>query len=295
LPRQELEAAITAMKHGSKRSQGSGALYEKYKGAISRRELTRLVREMRAGKNKRRRGHCQQVKWNEVGVCWAIDSTEYGRDEQGKKLVVHTVRELASRYELEPMVSVGLKGEQVAEHLKALFERHGVPLFLKRDNGSNLNDAAVNAVMDEYGVMPLNSPAYWPGYNGARERGIRELKEALGKGPERWELEALQPYVEAVANRLNIRSRRCLKGKNAMEVYASRKRNRFGKKERRNIFEWIKIRSMAILAEVKPMNHRSWNAAWRKATETWLSDQELITVLSNKKCYPLSRPNGLRN
>ena len=45
-------------------------------------------------------------------------------------------------------------------HLAKLFRRHGAPLFLKRDNGSPLNHAAVNAVLAEFGVIPLNSPAH---------------------------------------------------------------------------------------------------------------------------------------
>lgn len=217
-----------------------------------------------------------------------MDATEYGRDQKGKKLITHAVREMKSRYEFEPLAADQMKGRQVAEHLRSLFEKHEPPLFMKRDNGSNLNSPEVNAVLDAYGVIGLNSPEYWPGYNGARERGIRELKEEMGFGPKRWQVDALQPYVEAVANRLNVRPRPCLGGKTAIAVFGTETKRRFGKKERRNIFEWIKIRSMAIMAEMKQINRRSWNAAWRQAAETWLSDQGLMTVSSNNQCYPFS-------
>jgi len=69
----------------------------------------------------------------------------------------------------------------VAEHLEKLFRRHGPPLFLKRDNGSPLNAAEVDAVLADYGVIPLNSPAYYPRYNGAMEKSIRDFKAALAK------------------------------------------------------------------------------------------------------------------
>ena len=57
------------------------------------------------------------------------------------------VSDLASRFRFAVRLSVHLPAEQVAADLKALFLRHGAPLFLKRDNGSNLVNAAVDAVL----------------------------------------------------------------------------------------------------------------------------------------------------
>ena len=41
--------------------------------------------------------------------------------------------------------------------------------MLKRDNGSNLNQQAVNEVLACYLVMPLTSPADYAPYNGGME------------------------------------------------------------------------------------------------------------------------------
>ena len=70
-------------------------------------------------------------------------------------------------------------GETVAVHLEQLLLRHGPPLVLKRDNGSNLNQQAVDEVLARYLVMPLNSPPHYPPYNGGMECAVRELKTPL--------------------------------------------------------------------------------------------------------------------
>jgi len=47
------------------------------------------------------------------------------------------------------------RGRDVAGYLRALFDQHGAPLFLKRDNGSIFNHRAVDAVLAEHCVIPL--------------------------------------------------------------------------------------------------------------------------------------------
>jgi hypothetical protein len=70
-------------------------------------------------------------------------------------------------------------GETVAGRLEHLFIQHGPPLVLKRDNGSNLNQRAVDEVLARYLVLPLNSPPHYPPYNGGMECAVRELKTPL--------------------------------------------------------------------------------------------------------------------
>ena len=50
---------------------------------------------------------------------------------------------------------------------------------MKRDNGSNLNHQAVNELLSEYMVLPLNSPTYYPQYNGGIENSQSIIKSAL--------------------------------------------------------------------------------------------------------------------
>ena len=59
------------------------------------------------------------------------------------------------------------------------FRHHGAPLFLKRDNGGNLNHHLVDELLGEYLVIPINSPCYYPQYNGGIERGQGDIKACL--------------------------------------------------------------------------------------------------------------------
>ena len=58
----------------------------------------------------------------------------------------------------------------MAGHLKYLFDRFEPPLFCKRDSGGNLNHLAVNQVLEETLVIPINSPPQMALYNGVIEQ-----------------------------------------------------------------------------------------------------------------------------
>jgi hypothetical protein len=289
LPLAELKAEITALRHGRHRSHGTGPLYQAHQGAISRRALGRLVSEERARQNRVRRQTCKRVTWHEPDLAWAIDTTERGRDQHGEKLYIHAVRDLCSHYGFEPKPAVVSVGEEVAAHLDRLFQQYEPPLFCKRDNGGPLNHQAVDAVLAKYGVIPLNSPAYYPPYNGAIENGIRQMKAALGDclpQPNRWDPPAIAPYLIAVQHRLNCQPRRSLRGHSACEVYYHQPRSHYSQRERLAIFEWIRIHAIARINQLEKIDQRRILAAWRDAVETWLRCRGLITVSINQKVLP---------
>ncbi len=289
LPLAEVQAQIAQLRHGRKRTHGTTALQAEHRGAISRRELARLVAAERGRQNLGRRQVCKRVTWHAPNVAWALDATERGRDRRGRKLYVHAVQDLCSRYRFAPLAALESKGPAVAAHLSKLFRRHGAPLFLKRDNGSPLNHAAVNAVLADFGVIPLNSPAHYPRYNGAIEKGIREMKAALGEclvQPALWQPNAVAPYLLAVQHALNCRPRRSLHGHTACEAYHHQPHARRSKRERLAVFEWIRIHAIDRINQLETCNHRSVAAAWRLAAETWLRCQGLITVSINQNVLP---------
>jgi transposase InsO family protein len=221
LPLEEVRQEIEALRHGKQRSRGICALQARYSQSISRRDVADMVAEVRSRKERERRLVSKHVNWREPNLAWAIDGTERGRDSQGERLYVHAVQDLCTKYRHEPLVAIESKGETLALHLEKLFQKHGPPLFLKRDNGSPLNHAAVDRVLAEYGVIPLNSPAYYPKYNGAVEKGIREMKEALGEClPQAvtWRPQEIRPYIMAVHHALNCKPRRSLQGHTACEA-----------------------------------------------------------------------------
>lgn len=289
LPLAELQAEIAALRHGRRRSRGTTALYARHRSAISRRDLARLVSAERTQQNQVRRQLCKHVSWHMPNLAWAIDATERGRDRRGRKLYIHAVRDLCSRYGFQPLSATESKGTAIAAHVEKLFQRHGAPLFFKRDNGSPFNEASVDAVLARHGVIPLNSPARYPQYNGAIENGIGQVQAALSEclsKPSRWRPEAVAPYIRAVQHELNCRPRRSLHGHSACEAYHHQPHAHYSKRARLAAFEWIKLHAIHRIKQLEKIDQRSVLAAWRASAETWLRCQGLITVSINKKVLP---------
>jgi transposase InsO family protein len=290
LPFGQLRADLEMLRHRRKRSAGSTALYRQYRDAISRRDLANLVTHERQTLNGQRRRNFKRIIWKEANVAWAIDATQYGVDLQGRKLVLIPALDLASRFSFQPLVTLEPVAEDVAIYLAALFARNGAPLFLKRDNGSIFNNHAVDQVLASHGVIPLNSPAYYPPYNGAVEKSIRDLKQTLSAclphTPATWQPDAIAPFVRAAAHLRNARPRRSLGGLSPAQTYPQQGRSRFGKRQRHTTFEWIRGRSNEILESMETLDRRNVRAAWRLAAETWLRCQDLISVSVNHKVLP---------
>jgi hypothetical protein len=289
LPLAALEAEIARLRHGRRRTRGTGALYLRHRDAISRRALARLVTAERTRQCDARRQLGKHVQWHLPNLAWAIDATERGRDAAGRKLYIHAVRDLCSRYGFEPYAAAESSGCDMAAHLQRLFKRHGAPLFLKRDNGTPLNDQAVNAVLARFGVIPLNSPCRYPQYNGAMERGIGQLQAALGRclpTPLRWDPSAVAPYILAIQHELNWRPRRSLLGRSAAEAYHRQPRARYSRRARLAVFESIRHHAIDRIHHLEKRDRRSVLAAWRAAAESWLRCQGLITVSINRKVLP---------
>jgi hypothetical protein len=128
----------------------------------------------------------------------------------------------------------------------------------------------------------LNSPAYYPAYNGGVEKGIRELKDSLRdclhQAPLRWDPGAITPFASAAAHLRNCAPRRCLDRYSAAQIYHQRPALRFTMRERHATFRWIKRRSAAILASLTHPNRRHARGAWRAATQFWLQRHNLLTI-----------------
>lgn len=278
---------IGQLSHGHGRTQGTGALYARYGGTVSRRELQAMVAMARHDLNTVYRQNLRRIHWNVPNVAWSMDPSEYGqRDETGVKVHLNQMQDLASRYKFSPMTGGVPYGEEIAGYLAATFKRFGSPLFLKRDNGGNLNHVAVNDALADYFVIPVNSPVHYPPYNGAIEEAQTELKNGLEAKlmykpccPS----EHLEAYASTVEHDLNHRPRPCLNGRNSCQIYFTGKRT-FTKWERRDAYAWItNVQNDILCSEgVQPQ------AAWRIAVEAWLKMKGFITVTINGKVLPNS-------
>jgi hypothetical protein len=132
------------------------------------------------------------------------------------KIHLSNMQDLGSRYKFLPLAGGYPVGEQIAEHLGENIVRYGAPLVLKRDNEGTMNHLAVNEVLREFFILPLNSPRDYAPYNGAIEESQRELKGCL---QEKLMLAMSDPqnhiaaYAESAVNDLNHRIRPCLNGR----------------------------------------------------------------------------------
>jgi hypothetical protein len=289
-----LDADIRLLDHGSKRRGGTTKLYGRYQDRISRRELSRMVWQVRRDLGLVQRKNLRQIDWLVPGVVWAMDVTEYDL-EGADKIHLHNTQDLGSRYKFPPLSGECPVGEEIAGYLSEKFCRFGPPLFLKRDNGGNLNHGAVNGILSEFFVLPLNSPVYYAPYNGAIEESQRELKaclrEKLTPDLPLSENRSAEVYAEVAAQDLNHRLRPCLNGKTSCQVFFSLgQRPVFSKLERREIYDIVLARVERILASINQFGKSAREAAWRIAVEFWLQSRGFIKVHIPQKVLPNFTP-----
>lgn len=302
----ELLPQLMSLAHGRHRTAGTGELYQRFQDQVSRRILGELIAALRREYFHQQAACQRRIDWQAPGWIWSVDDMELGLQELGltgvgvNKLSWNQIRDLSSRHQFPPLVTITLaEGAVVAARLAELFEAYGAPLFLKRDNHGNLNNAAVDAVLAQYGVIPLNSPPHYPPYNGGMEEAQGEFKSAIrakfrdrswqARGPAET-CDLLQLYSELVAHDLDHRRRPCLSGATAcanFEVGKRKGRHYDDRRERREVFEEIQAMAALALAETGLTDQRAAGAAWRLAVETWLRREGLITVSVSGKVLPL--------
>jgi hypothetical protein len=284
-----LDAEIESLGHGRKRSAGTTGLYQRYRDHVSRRELGQMVAQVRQDLLADQRRNLRRLEWQRPGVAWAMDGTEYDMGLTGKIYLCNT-QDLGSRYKFLPMAGEYPVGEEIAGYLSDKMDHYGAPLILKRDNEGNMNHAAVNEVLEEFFVLPLNSPEYYAPYNGAIEKSQREVKSCLR---DKFSLglpecqDHVSAYAEAAIHDLNHRLRPCLEGKTSCQVFfAQAKQSEFSKRERREICDIIIERTERILSAMKQPGKSVREAAWRIAVESWLKSRGFIKVHTNPKVSP---------
>jgi hypothetical protein len=288
-----LDAEIRLLDHARKRSAGTTDLYQRHRFSVSRRELARMVERVRQDLLADHRRELRRIEWVIPGVVWAMDGTEYDVGLAGKVYLCN-MQDLGSRYKFLPMAGGYPVGEEVAGYLSEKFVRYGAPLVLKRDNEGNLNHGAVNGVLEEFFILPLNSPEYYAPYNGAIEESQREVKRylrdklALGL-PDC--SDHLAAYAEAAVNDLNHRHRPCLNGRTSCQLFFEpANKPTFSKRERREIYDSIMDKVERILSAMNQSGQPIRESAWRIAVESWLKSRGFIKVHINQKCHPILPP-----
>lgn len=294
-----LQERIRALEHGPRRSRGTRLLRDEFQQSISRRDFQELVDLARRDARQEKRALLRRVQWHVPNLAWSMDDTELLLHPDQGKVYMHNLQDQATRYKFPPLVGAFACGEEVAGNLASLFEQFGPPLLLKRDNGGNLNHFAVQEVLEEYGVIPLNSPKYYPPYNGAIEHCQLEIKAAMGqmlryRPP--CPLDHLEAYGRAAAHELNHRGRRILGGRDSCEVlFAGKGRARFTKRQRKEVYDKLTRLSDAILDSMPANGPVAAESAWRIAVEQWLLGNDYITIVSHPELSPTFPPEISHN
>jgi transposase InsO family protein len=199
---------------------------------LTRAELTDLVQRYRRVLAARRRATVSVLHWQVPGRVWAMDFAQPSRGDDpgavppldGRSPYLFAVRDLASGYQLCWLPVAAATAAVARTVLAWLFAQYGAPLVLKADNGPPFRADAMKNFLEAVGVIPLYSPPYWPGYNGAIEAAIGSLKtrteqQAAYQGhPGIW----MAADVEAGRRAANTSRPRRLHGLMPAEVWARR-------------------------------------------------------------------------
>lgn len=110
--------------------------------------------------------------------CWDLDFMEFTVNRiRHRALVVvdhHSRKLLYAKVLLKPTA------EKVGEIVRDLGRFYGLPAMVKADNGPEFRKYFKNK-LSHMGVMLLNSPLYYPSFNGVVERLIGSIRKASGK------------------------------------------------------------------------------------------------------------------
>jgi len=281
LPLAQLRQQIEQLDHGAKRTQGTGALYRQHRDSLSRRRLDQWVQTERQRQQQQQRDQLQHVTWFSVHTAWALDATEWQTGQPGVKLQVLAARDLASHYGLGLEAQTQLHGDWVADYLDQLIQRHGAPLFLKRDNGGVLHTPAVEQVLAAAGVLPLDSPVLCPRFNGAMEKGIGDFKRLFPfplPGLATGSLASTQALLEALRHEFNAKPSPALADCSPAEMFYLGPRLTVDRRTRAAIFQSLCDQSWRKLSDMKTPDQRGFAAAWRLTVVSWLRCQALISV-----------------
>lgn len=288
---ESLRSELASLPHGTKRTAGVKSLRMKYHNLIPRKMFRNIVKQARREYKKQLEESWENVIWNCHRMTWSMDIIEYKFKE--KKFFILQTMDMTTKYKFEPIVSEGMfSGEEVAGHTAFLYAKYGAPLFQKRDNGSNLNDATMREVLSEYCVIPLNSPAYYPRYNGTMENAQGELRRELDKLIAQEAITTEEGFIGAVhraLHSLNHKIRPILDYETSCFNYSRNMPILYSKQQRTEVYQWIKQLALDIEQNATYSDRDLWfRKAWRVAAETWLLKHSFISVTTTQNVLPIS-------
>ncbi len=209
-------------------------------------------------------------------VMWSEDGAGFRRRRRKRELVV--AHDEHARYKVGHRLVPGPAQEHdVVTYLEAAFEKYGAPLVMKHDGGKIFHGDQMQALLDKWQVLDLTGPAYWPPYNGKKERSIRDIKSYERAMRRRGVGRTLGERLDATIKDLNEdRPRPMLGGRTAREAYEAGKGPLPDRAELRKEVEREQIR-LTSLATCR----RQVRGARRRAIEVVLSRHGLLRELGD--------------
>jgi hypothetical protein len=282
---------IWGLRYGKKRTGGSGALFEKFKKQVSRREFYGMVQTVRGEIEGEKDALERRIEWLVPGLVWAMDDMESAWLEKYRAYVL-LAHDYGSRY------AVGIQGDDTkpnglvtAAMTERSFEEAGMcPLFLKHDRGLNFMSQEMQEVLSAGHVIPLISPRQYPPYNGGVERAhqdiIRLVDDLLGN--EKADGRTFRLACEVSRHQVNHLRRTSLEGLTACHVFEEARPfiQAVGRKQRREAYEEIKALSIDIVEELGEDTPKARETAFRYAAETWMQLNNMIRVTRNGVVLP---------
>jgi hypothetical protein len=282
---------IRGLRHGNKRAGGSGALFDRFRKQVSRREFYGMVKTVRGEIAGEKEILERRVEWLVPGLVWAMDDMEKAWLERYRAYVL-LAHDYGSRY------TVGIQGDDTkpnglmtAAMTERLFGETGMyPLFLKHDRGSNFMSQEMQGVLSAGHVIPLISPRHYPPYNGGVERAhqdiIRHVDHLLGD--EKADGRTFRLACEVSRHEVNHLCRATLSGLTACHVFEEARPyiQAVGRRQRREAYEEIKTLSIDIVDELGEDTVKARETAFRYAAETWMQLNNMIRVTRNGVVLP---------
>jgi hypothetical protein len=163
----ESEAKIRALVKTQHGAAGASSLAKSVSG-VSRRRAAQLKDEVVTAEERTRKTECRRVEVLQPGIIRGFDAMHlrdaYALIAADGCVPYRTSARRVERYD----------ANHVAAVLADDFRQHGAPLVLRYDRAICHTAPPVMSVLEQYGVMPLQGPAYYAPYYGQHERQNRE-------------------------------------------------------------------------------------------------------------------------
>jgi putative transposase len=179
-----------ALKYGRYGYRRITALLQREGWQVNHKRVERIWREegLKVPKRQPKRGRlwlndgsCVRLRPTHRNHVWSYDFVA-DRTHDGRSVKMLTVIDEYSRECLAIMVERGLKSDDVLDCLTELFIRHGVPEYIRSDNGSEFTAKVVRRWLSHMGVQALYIEPGSPWENGYNESFNGKFRDELLNG-----------------------------------------------------------------------------------------------------------------